>query len=225
MRIRHYVLIALLCVSATHINAAQINTTTEFTPLAAHYIETLKSRGSAAVSNDWYLVRRANQVETSRNQYSEVWQRDARGELTLTRVFHQDHKLIQYTPGELRTQRREKDWETLNRVVPEQQLTTLKHIADLTYLGRPASRYTGQHGAEKLDVIWLTHEALAAKIVHTNRDQRTTLALKELRPQPATHWPQANPGVIEPYDFIDGADLGDMEYDPFVRRVLDSDGH
>ncbi|MDH4274411.1 MAG: hypothetical protein OEW08_05185 [Gammaproteobacteria bacterium] len=198
---------------------------TPFPPLAAHYTEILKSKNNPSVSSDWYLVRRPGQVETSRDHYSEVWQRDTRGELTLTRVFHQDRKLIHYTAGELRTQHREKDWDALNGVVAKMELNKLKRIADTVYQGRPATRYAGHFGDEKIDVLWLNKESLAAKYVHTYNDRRVTLELKDLQAHPIAAWPQANPKKIEPYDYIDGADLGDMEYDPFVRRVLASDGH
>ena len=196
-----------------------------FPPLAAHYTKTLKYRNKTPISSDWYLIRRPDQVETSRDRYSEVWQRDTRGELTLTRVFHQDRKLIHYTTGELRTQHRGKDWDSLNGIVAKLELQKLKRAADITYLGRPATRYIGHFGEEKIEVLWLKAEALAAKYVHTDNDRSLTLELKDLRSNPIAEWPQANPKKIEPYDYIDGADLGDMEYDPFVRRVLASDGH
>ncbi|MEK6750557.1 MAG: hypothetical protein AABY83_15365, partial [Pseudomonadota bacterium] len=131
---------------------------------------------------------------------------------------------VDFLPRSGFVQQRHQDWTMLNQVVAERQLRALKHVATVIFLGRPAERYIGHQGEEKIEVVWLPHEALAAKYVRATHKQRMTLELKELHPSPAAHWPNANPATSEAYDFLDGADLGDMEYDPFVRRVLASDG-
>ncbi|MBI5751402.1 MAG: hypothetical protein HZA59_04550 [Hydrogenophilales bacterium] len=195
-----------------------------YQPLAAHYQESRRVAGAHQESADWYFTRRDNQIESAHGDYAEVWQRDERGQLTLTRVFHQDRKMIQYTPGELRTQGRHKDWATLNSIIDPRQLTTLKRVGAMHFLGRPASRYTGTLGGEKIEVLWLANEALAAKLVRSGRDGSVSLELKELRASPDSRWPQANLARADKYAFLDGADLGDMEYDPFVQRVLGVDG-
>ena len=191
-----------------------------YQPLAARYQETRRAAGAHKKSVDWYFTRKNNQVETARGDSAEVWQRDERGELTLTRVFHQDRKLIQYTPGELRTQGLQKDWSALNSVIDPRRLATLKQVGNVSFLGRPASRYTGKLGEEKIEVVWLTKEAIAARVIRSGRDGNVSLELKELRASPAARWPQASLARADQYAFLDGADLGDMEYDPFVQRVL-----
>ena len=219
---RYFIFILALLLQAGTVSAdAKIaSEPAVYQPLAARYQETRRVTGAHKETADWYFTRQDKQVETVRGGYAEIWQRDERGELTLTRVFHHDRKLIQYTPGELRTQGRQKGWSALNTIIDPRRITTLKQTGSVSFLGRPATRYTGKLGEEKIEVVWLTKEALAAKLVRSGRDASITLELKELRATPDSRWPQASLARSENYAYLDGADLGDMESDPFVQRVL-----
>ncbi len=196
--------------------------------LAAHYRETIgvKKGTKSGQAADWYFSRRSNEIETARGEYAEVWKRDARGEVTLTRVFHADRKLIEYTSGELRTQKRYPDWTTLSAVLDPHITPALKPVGATSYLGRAATRYKGKLDGLNVEVVWLNRESLAAKIVRSSPVGKVTLELKELRAAPDIRWPQAGLDKAESYALLDGADLGDMEYDPFVQRVLGrGEGH
>lgn len=221
-----FILALLLQTGAARADTPVTGEPAAYEPLAAHYRETRSVKGAPKASADWYFIRQDKRVETARGDYAEVWQRDERGELSLTRVFHQDRKLIQYTPGELRTQGRQQDWSALNSVVGPRQLAALKRVGTVSFLGRPALRYAGKLGGERVEVIWLSKEALAAKLVRSGADASTVLELKELRSSADSRWPQASLPRSEGYAYLDGADLGDMEYDPFVQRLLAADaGH
>jgi hypothetical protein len=197
---------------------------TDFQPLTVHYRETRSNQGAGKAVADWYFARRAGEVEAARGDSAEVWKRDIRGDITLIRVFHQDQKLIQYTSGELRTQSRYPDWVSLNSIFDPRKISALKRVGTVSYLGRPASCYQGKLDSQKVKVVWLDSEALTAKVVRSWRGNSVTLELKELRTVPDANWPQAGLGKAEAYALLDGADLGDMEYDPFVQRVLGRDG-
>ena len=218
-----FILALLLHAGAVSADAKSTSEPTVYQPLAAHYQETRRATGAHKETADWYFTRQDNQVESTRGGYAEIWQRDERGELTLTRVYHRDRKLIQYTPGELRTQGRQKDWSALNSIIDPRQLAALKQVGSVSYLGHPAKRYTGKLGGEKIEIVWLTREVLVARLVRTGRDASITLELKELRAEPDSRWPQASLAKSENYAYLDGADLGDMESDPFVQRVLGVD--
>lgn len=88
---------------------------------------------------------------------------------------------------------------------------------------QPAVRYVGRLGNEQVEVIWLPLQALPARLVRIHGDDKYTLELKEIRQTPDTSWPLADQEQIDAYEWIDGSDLGDMEYDPFVRKVLAMD--
>lgn len=55
-------------------------------------------------------------VVLSRGDTAEVWRRDARGEVTLERVFHADRAVVHYTAGELRALGVQVDWVRLQAV-------------------------------------------------------------------------------------------------------------
>lgn len=223
-----FILALLLPAGSARADANTAGEPAVYQPLAAHYRETRRAAGARdhKESTDWYFIRGNDQVETARGDYAEVWRRDERGEVTLTRVFHRDRKLIQYTPGELRTQGRRPDWSVLNSIIDLRRFAALKQVGTVSILGRTALRYAGKLGGERIEVLWLAKEALAAKLVRSGRDGSVSLELKELRSSPDSRWPQAGLARADQYAFLDGADLGDMEYDPFVQRVLGVDsGH
>lgn len=201
-------------------------------PLAAQYRETTQSGGQIKMTRDWYLLRRADRIATAGDDRAEIWQRDARGDISLVRVFHGDRKLIEYTGGELRTQQRYPDWTRLGSVFDPRRIPAMKPVGKQNYLGRPATRYRQRHDGVITEVIWLNQESLAASIVRRRGGVSTTLAIKELRDSPAPAWPVARLDGsiqidgIEDYARIDGADLGDMESDPFVKRIMgDAEEH
>lgn len=221
-----FILVLLLQTGTASADAQSVGVPDVYPPLAAHYQQTRHLSGAHKESSDWYFIRQDNQIETARGDHAEVWQRDERGELTLTRVFHRDRKLIQYTPGELRTEGRLKDWSALNSIIDPRRLATMKQAGSVSVLGRPALRYTGKQDGDRIEVLWLTKEALVARFVRSGRDGSTALELMQLRATPDARWPQASLVRAERYASLDAADLGDMEYDPFVQRVLGMDsGH
>jgi hypothetical protein len=200
----------------------------EFAPTAARYLEARGDGHAPPRSNEWYFNRNGNQVEFGRaGGYVELWERDERGEVSWQRIFHDDRKLIAYTPGELRAQNRALPWETLNTVLDARQLLRrLRPVGEIQYLDRPATRYTGTMGDKEIEVVWLKAEQLPGRIVRRDRMHiYYQLTLQELRPAPARSWPRSDLTRAEGYEHLDGADLGDREYDPFVRKVLAMDGH
>jgi hypothetical protein len=123
----------------------------------------------------------------------------------------------------LRTENRLPAWNTLNTVIDVRRLATLKVVGHAPVLDRPATHYRGTLGDERIDLVWLEREAIPARITRRSKEATYTLALVELRNTPDPAWPKATPAQASDYQYIDGADLGDMENDPFVARVLAAD--
>ena len=212
---------ALQCLT-TH--AAVPDPASDAMPIAAQYREISPVGDGKPRSSDWYLVRRAGEVDIVRGDYAEVWKRDERGEIDLTRVFHDDRKLVAYSGGELRTQRRYPEGSALNTLFDPRHVATLKPDGKLTWLGRSATRYKGTLAGKKAEVVWLDKESLVAKLLRSNARGRTGVELKALHATPDAAWPRTGLDGTDDYALIDGADFGDMEYDPFVQRVTARDG-
>lgn len=213
---------SLLAAAAGHGRAGN-----DFPPLAASFRETSSNGHTAPRSFEWYLTREANRVEIGRGGYVEVWERDDRGAVSWRRVFHDYRKVITYTPAELDAQGRALPWETVNSVIDARQLLEqLKPVEKTRFLDRAATRYAGQVGNIEVEVVWLETEQLPGRVVRRDRMHvYYLLMLQELRSEPALGWPRSDPARAEAYEHIDGADLGDREYDPFVQKVLAVDGH
>lgn len=163
-------------------------------------------------------------IETSQQDYAEIWEQDDRQDITWKRVFHGDRKVVEYTTGQLRAQRRLPDWSALATILDQRTLAALKQRGETTVFKQPAIRYQARSGDERIEVVWLTRQSIPAKIVRSNRGATYTLELKDLRIVPDGSWPSVSEAQIQEYESIDGADLGDREYDPFVRKVLNLDG-
>jgi hypothetical protein len=213
----------LLCTTPGWADTDTSQKATAYPPVAAHYREARTVAGKPEGSADWYFVRQDRQIETARAGYAEVWRRDERGEIMWRRVFHEDRKLVEYTTGQLRTENRLPAWNTLNTVIDSKRLAELKTTGHAPAFSRPATHYRGTLGDESVEVVWLSREVIPARIVRKGKDVTYTLTLLELHDAPQPSWPQANPAQTDSYELIDGADLGDREYDPFVARLLQVD--
>lgn len=219
-------LLALIALCVSSIAAHATTDGASYQPLSAQYRVTKIDEDRHSDVTEWQFARNGQQVQMGQGEYAEVWQRDERGALTLTRVFHHDKKMIQYTPGELKTQRRLKDWNSLNGFFDPRRQAGLQKAGETTFMGRPATRYSGKIGRENVEVIWLEKEAMLARYAIAGRDGSLTYELVDMRPMPLAATAGDALARAEQYDFIDGSDLGDMEYDPFVQSVLGEEhGH
>ena len=197
-----------------------------FTALAARYQEARGNGHAPPRSTEWFFTCDGDRVEIGRGDYVELWERDQRGQVSWRRIFHADRKLIAYTPGQLRAIERELPWETLNTVYDVKHLLGhLKRVGETRWLDRPAARYAGKVGNQEVEVVWLEAEQLPARIVR--RDQLHTYfqLMFEAAPGAGAAMAARRLSRAADYEFIDGADLGDREYDPFVKKVLAMDGH
>lgn len=218
-------LAGLLVIATGMAQAAPGEAAPAFVPAAARYQETRGDGDGHAHGHtgEWVFIRNGAQVELGRGGYVELWERDERGEISWQRVFHDEHKLISYTPGELRTEQRAPSWEVLNSIIDARLLGSLRRVGATRYLGHAATRYRGDVGGERIEVLWLDAEKLPAAVSRRDKTHSYQLRLRELRAAPLPGWPRADLARAADYEFIDGSDLGDREYDPFVRKVLAMD--
>lgn len=197
-------------------------TATTLPPLAARYQFQTGKRNS-----DWYLIRNDNRIVIfdAASGQAKLWEKDARGEIEFSRVFAADRRVVEYAPGEIKARGAVPDWNALASIVGSRDLAGLRKTGERKVLGRNATVLSGKTASGKLQVWWLANERLPAMVQHGQGDKAVRLVLRELRPQPAREWNWAEPETLATYARLDAADLGDMEYDPFVRKVLQLDGH
>jgi hypothetical protein len=182
---------------------------------------------SVAKQGDWYLSRSATRIETANTDsgQNEIWEQNAPEQFLLTRIFHADQRIVEYTPGELKTRHAEPDWAQLASIVPPQWLSKLKRSGSKQIFGQTATHYRGRIGAEQFHLWWLEKSQLPASLTRSGPKGRIVLQLKELHAQAPAAWPLISETKIASYGKIDASDFGDMESDPFVARLLQQEGH
>jgi hypothetical protein len=191
-------------------------------PLAARY----QAQAGKRVS-DWYLLRDANRVVIydAASGQAKIWEKDARGEVEFSRVFTADRRVVEYAPGEVKARGPVPDWNSIASILAPRDLAKLRKAGERKVLGRTATILTGTADGSKVQVWWLPQERLPAMVQQGQGSKAVRLVLRELRPQAASEWNWAEPATLAAYARLDAADLGDMEYDPFVQKVLRLDGH
>ena len=154
--------------------------------------------------------------------YSELWLRDARGELEHVRSFPRDGKNVDYTSGDLRTISLAPDWSALSSLLGNGELASLTQSgSERTLQTRRARVLRGTLRAQPVRLSWLDDVALPARLSLGEGKSKVVISL--LSVVDCTPSLCAPPG--DPLRSLEFADLGDMEYDPFVRRFLSQDAH
>lgn len=191
-------------------------------PLAARY-----DLRSHQTQTEWYLWRTDDSVETAdlASGQNNIWERDGREGYAYRRVFHHDRRIIEYTPGEIRTRHTEPDWAKLAAIVSPQLLASLKRGPSRQQFGQNAVHYSGVLNGQKIELWWLEQAQLPAHLEIAGGAQAIELNLKEIHAQAPAAWPRASDERIAAYERMDAADFGDMENNPFVARVMHQDGH
>ncbi len=191
-------------------------------PIAAQFETRLTDRaGRPLRETDWYFWRDGNRIETvtSRGEAAKIWDRDERGEITLRRVFRLDRRVVEYLPRELKALQIEPSWAVLSAVIDPEGLAALKRAGTIRLPQGMATIHKGVLNGQRVEVWWLEHKALPARVVRQAAEGRLTLALKTVHARPPSEWPMPSDSELSEYLHVDIADFGDMAYDPFVRKV------
>lgn len=150
---------------------------------------------------------------------TEVWERDARGELAHWKIFHRAGRVVHYTPGDLRTIHVEPSWEQLGTLLNPAERARLKHVGKRRVRGELVSVLRGTIAGRSGRLLWLdTLELSTAMTLGTGSDA-TSVQLVGSQPCDVT---SCAPASTLEYREIEFADLGDSERDPFVRNFLAS---
>lgn len=191
-------------------------------PLAARYqLQIGKQR------SDWYLIRQAKRIVIydAANGQAKLWEKNGDGEIEFSRVFAAERRVVEYASGEIKARGPVPDWNALASVIGPRDLAGLHQTGERKVLGQRATVLSGQAAGAALQVWWLARERLPAMVQHGQGAKAVRLVLRELRQEAPREWNWAEPATLASYAQLDAADLGDMEYDPFVQKVLHQDGH
>jgi hypothetical protein len=176
---------------------------------------------------DWYLTRADARIETfnAASRQAEIWERVPTGGIEYRRIFLGDRRIVEYTPGELKSRRAEPDWSALASLVAPAKIAGLRKAGERTVLGRRAVILEGKIDGAQTRLWWLPEAQLPARLERGQGKRLVRINLRELHDRPPAGWPLMNEAHLSDFALIDAADFGDMEYDAFVQKVMSQDGH
>ena len=192
-------------------------------PIAARFMEQRTDlRTGRSNVGTWHFWRDANRIETAKPSegVAEIWDRDLGGRITHARYFHIDRRIIESSAGELKTRGIDADWQQLATLFDPRSAPEFRRIGNVRLLGRVASVYRHDSNGTRIEVVWLDRANLPGRVTRVTKYDRVDLRLVDLRLDSAPDWPRIDATTTGDYLRIDVADLGDMENDPFVRKVL-----
>jgi len=178
-------------------------------------------------TTDWYLIRTATRVETfnAGSRQGEIWERGANGAIEHRRIFVSERKIIEYSPGELRARGAVPQWSKLTSLVTPEGIASLRQTGEEMLLGQRCQLFEGMLDGASTRLWWLPEARLPARLERNGDTHPVRLHLRELNDYPPAGWPRLDDASLTGLSLIDAADLGDMESDPFVHKVMGQDGH
>ncbi len=199
------------------------------TEVACHYVTKVTPHGKAATpsSNDWFFWRNPNMIQTqdADGDHGELWQRTANDSIQYRKLYHTDKTAVEYMPADMPTNNMNFDWLKLSSMLNQQELDALKPIKKTNVLGRNAELRKGKIDDKTIEVIWLLDENLPASIIRKDNTGSVELRLVDITPLSTAHKKPVAIEDIANYRQIDAVDFGDMENDPFVKKIMQQEGH
>ncbi|MGZ4955166.1 MAG: hypothetical protein ACXV8Q_08625 [Methylobacter sp.] len=188
---------------------------------------TPRAKTKASSNKAWFFWRTSNMIQTqdTDGDYGEIWERTVTGNIQYRKLYHADKTAVEYMSTDMPVNNISFDWVKLSGMLSQQELDQLKAVKKTRVLGRNAELLKGKIGGQSLEVLWLPNEGLPASIIRKDKTGSMALHLVEITALSAAHRKPVAVEEISNYRHIDAADFGDMENDPFVRKVLAAEGH
>jgi hypothetical protein len=182
---------------------------------------------SASHNHEWFIDRKMNVISTFNgdNQRGEIWTRDHRGDVEYTRVFMEDKKLVEYTTGELKTQNKLPDWNQLSSIFDPKVIESLKISGEKMHFGEKVLVLEGKINNVQTTIWWIPKLKIPSYVLEKQGNVDTSMTLKEIYNQTPITWKWLDTAAYDSFSRIDASDIGDMESDPFVKKLLEIDGH
>jgi hypothetical protein len=210
-------------------NTASFAGLSEDTALSCLYKKTSAIENGSS-SSDWHFVREKNRTESrdSASQQGEIWERDSQGRLFLTHVFFAEQAALDYSPGDLNASGRlpawEAAWSIIDPTLLGKELKLIKKTTDGN--GIAEEIYQGKWAGNETEIHWLPGLRLPTYVKKQAADGQQTLTIMNCWPIDKAAIQPTNESTLSAYRHIDYSDLGDMETDPLVQKIVAlSGGH
>lgn len=176
---------------------------------------------------DWFMDRKPKSIATfnAASQQGEVWSINTYGDIEHNRVFVQDKTIVDYTNGQLKTLNKVPQWIQLASIYSPNQIAKLNKTGEKVLFGKSVTVHEGLLNGLPTIIWWLPEMQIPAYVQQGEGKTRTSMLMVEMFTQTPNTWSWANPASLINYARIDASDFGDMESDPFVKKLLELEGH
>ena len=209
--------------------AALTDNNQQLTNVACRYETTITpdEKSIAPTTTTWFFWRKADMIQTQdeSDRYGEIWEKTITGNIQYRKLYPADKTAVEYMPADSTTHNLDFDWNKLSNMLSRQELDALKRVEKKPVLGRSAEVRTGKIKDQSLEVLWLPTEQLPASIIRKDKTGTVALKLIEITPLSTARQKPIDSETIANYRQIDAADFGDMENDPFVKKLMSVEGH
>ncbi len=198
-----------------------VNFSSNLPEVAAEYVSTTKSaHASSAQSSSqqsWRIWRQPQRLQRDNlnTPISDLWQRDG-NHFTLKKYFHAEQRGVEFHDDDLRMLNLTPDWPSTQGLLDVSVLEKLKLIKSSWQDAIPLQDYQGEIDGVHWRIEVRTDLMLPTRIEHKSKNHQQSIRLIAAYPLPQAPW---QPTTIANHQLIDFADFGDMENDPFVKRV------
>jgi hypothetical protein len=140
-------------------------------------------------------------------------------------LFHAERVALEYSPGDLAASSQQAPWEAISSIIDPKQLgKTLKLKGREHRNGLAVEHYAGHYGDTTTALDWMPALQLPARIAKTSKAGVEALVLVQCSPLLSAAVQPISPAALAGYRHLDYSDLGDMESDPLVQRILSLSG-
>lgn len=197
-------------------------------PLACEYEKRVTTSGHAALHpSDWHFWRDHSRTETRDDQtrLGETWERDSQGGLSYTRIYYDEKAMLEYNSVDLLTSGQQPDWQQLWSLIDPKTLNReLKRIETDVISGISLEHYSGEMDGMHVELDWLPSLKLPAYLEKKHFDGSFSLKLKACHTVSPAVGEALSKTDFRSFRQLEYTDLGDMESDPQVQRILKSTG-
>lgn len=168
-------------------------------------------------TQQWRIWRKSHELirENLTGNTADQWHQDGNTLIQKT-YFHHDRRGVEFQQADLQMMNTQPRWQSLQLVFDPELLGKLKMTEAGWHDGVPFQRYEGTLEGSQWRLEVRTDLMLPLQIERQTEHARETITLVNAFPLTQAPW---QPVPTHNYNVIDFADIGDMESDPFVKKI------
>lgn len=147
-----------------------------------------------------------------------LWEQVSNGSVRLVRFFDEDHRAIEYQPGEVQYDNDTNQWQRMYQLVTQQMLQDMELTSSKGQGCDLEQHYQLEKDGVMISMIWLSNLNLVSEMTETTEAGSRHWQMSELINEQSKV--KAAFSERDAYQSTDYADIGDNESDPFLMKMI-----